>query len=282
MIALEGGGYRLSIDPLRGGSIARFDWQGAPLMRPACGPSVLGTACFPLVPFSNRIAHGRFAAEGREVRLTPNMPGSDHPHPLHGFGWLAEWHVIEQDGASATIEHVWPGGEWPWRYQARQHFQLGEDGLLVTLDVTNLDEEPMPAGLGLHPYFPRTPEARYHGLHRGEWRNDADCLPVSLDGRDAAIDWWDGRPVGDRWVDTVYAGREGVLQIDWPERGLELTITPSDGLPHTVVYAPKGGDFFCIEPVSHATDAFNRGELGLLAPGDTRRVSIQFSARRLS
>ena len=59
MIELKAGEYFLALEPERGGSIARFGWRGQDLMRPTCGPSVLDVACFPLVPFSNRIAHGR-------------------------------------------------------------------------------------------------------------------------------------------------------------------------------------------------------------------------------
>jgi aldose 1-epimerase len=89
VLELAAGDYRLVLQPEIGGSVAGFHWRDEPVFRPACGPSVLDAACFPLAPFSNRIAHGRFRFGGREVALAPNFPDSDHPHPLHGFGWLA-------------------------------------------------------------------------------------------------------------------------------------------------------------------------------------------------
>jgi aldose 1-epimerase len=91
VLELAAGDYRLVLQAKLGGSVATFHWRDKPVFRPACGPSVLDTACFPLAPFSNRIAHGRFSFGGREVALAPNFPDSDHPHPLHGFGWLAAW-----------------------------------------------------------------------------------------------------------------------------------------------------------------------------------------------
>lgn len=281
MLELAAGDYRLVLEPERGGSIARFDWHGEPLLRPTCGASILDTACFPLVPFSNRIAHGCFENGGRRVTLAPNMPGGGHPHPLHGFGWLAAWRVEAANSTQAVLEHRYPeGSEWPWPYLARQSFQLTTEGLTMALDLTNLADNPMPAGLGFHPYFPRTDQTRYHGCHRGEWTNSPDCLPLSLSEHAETIDWWRGKPVGTRVVDTVYTGREGELIIDWPERGLSLTITPSANLPHTVVYTPTGADFFCVEPVSHITDAVNRPEGGMipLAPGQCLSASISLSA----
>jgi aldose 1-epimerase len=268
------GDYRLVIDPARGGSVAAFTWRGQNLFRPTCGPSILDTGSFPLVPFSNRIAHGRFG----DVTLTPNLPGSDHPHPLHGFGWLSAWRVIADD----SIEHIYQGGEWPWAYRAVQKFTLNEDGVEMALTLTNLADAPMPAGLGFHPYFPRTPDAVYRGLHRGEWQNTPDCLPERLDEKEHAVDWWNGQPVGTRAVDTVYTGRSGNLEILWPSRQLALEIAPSGNLPFTVVYTPKDADFFCVEPVSHETDAINRGGLPLLAPGGTMTARMTLRARQIS
>ncbi|KPH58941.1 hypothetical protein ADT71_25175 [Novosphingobium sp. ST904] len=253
-------------------------------MRPACGNTIFDVASFPLVPFSNRIARGCFNTGARRGTIAPNFPGSDHPHPLHGFGWLAAWQVTEQGEDHAVLEHVYPGGEWPWPYRARQTFQLGAWGVVTSISVTNLGDATMPAGLGFHPYFPRDAATVYRGFHRGEWYNTPDCLPSSLDEQDEAIDWWQGEPVDARAVDTAYTGREGALEIDWPTRGLGLTILPSDELSTTVVFSPKGEDYFCVEPVTHATDAINRTPetMAWLEPGETASVSMTISARQLA
>lgn len=279
-ILLSAGDYALEVEPARGGSIARFAWRDRPLMRPTCGPSILDVACFPLVPFSNRIANGRFEAGGRAIGLRPNFPGSDHPHPLHGLGWLARWEVVART-PSLILRHRHAPGEWPWRYEAQQEFELAEDGLRHVLRLRNMSGTAMPAGLGFHPYFPRTPRTLFTALHRGEWTASDEGLPISLDRRAAPIDWWNGAPVAQRIVDTVYTGREGAMRIAWPEEGLALEIAPVDGLPFTVVYVPDAADFFCVEPVSHATDPFNRGaadELTWLAPGETIEVAVGYRA----
>lgn len=281
MLTLAAGDYRLDLDPERGGSVAAFAWRGEPLFRPTCGPSVLDTGCFPLAPFSNRIGNGRFDA----VRLSPNFPGSDHPHTIHGFGWLAAWEVIEAGVDRAVLRHAHEPGEWPWRYVAEQRFELGDEGLVHALSLRNLSESPMPAGLGVHPYFPRSEHTVYRALHRGEWQTASDGLPVLLQEAGEAIDWSRGAPVSTRAVDTVYTGREGPLTIQWPERGLVLTISPSEDLSFTVVYVPGDGDFFCVEPVSHETDALNHpagaAPMRWIAPGEAFAVDIRYAARRL-
>lgn len=282
MIELSAGDYRLQLSPERGGSILRLDWRDKPLLRPVCGPGILDTACFPLVPFSNRIAHGQFRLGAVDVSLSPNFPGSDHPHPLHGFGWLAQWEVIDAGQSRVVIRHDWPGGEWPWPYRAEQVFSISPEGLSVELSVTNLGSTAMFAGLGFHPYFPRDADTVYHGLHRGEWKTGEDCLPLALDEAPVARDWWAGQPVGTRSVDTVYSGRVSPLAIEWPSRGHAITLSPSDNLPDTVVFTPCGETFFCVEPVNHRTDLINAAPEArralLLEAGQTCTVTMQLSA----
>lgn len=279
---LRAGHYELDVLPELGGAVGRFDWQGRPLFRPGRGPSPLDTGCFPLVPFSNRIGSGRFRFRGSEVVIPPNAPALDPRNPIHGFGWLSAWTVLERSGRSATLEHRHGAAAWPWDYGAVQRFELGEEGLRISLAITNLSERPMPAGLGLHPYFPKGADTRYCGLHRHEWHNDSAGLPTECSDAGSPIDWWDGTSVGSRSVDTIYTGRHGPLSIIWPGAGAILEMRPARNLPMTVVYVPEGQDYFCVEPVSHLTDAVARchasGPMRIIPPGKTMKTWIDFRA----
>ena len=282
LIALCAGDYHLVLEPARGGAINRFDWRGAPLLRASCGPSIFDAACFPLVPFSNRIARGAFRWKGTDVHIAPNFPDSDHPHPLHGFGWLAGWDVVIQSANRAVLRHRYRAGDWPWDYVAEQVFTLSQGGLVHELMVQNLSTMPMPAGLGFHPYFPLDSQTRYIGLHGAEWQTSGEGLPQVLNTAAHPIDWWHGQPVASRHVDTVYAGRDGPLTIIWPEQSRQLLMTPCEELGHTVVFSPVGADYFCVEPVSHMTDAVNQAvhacrpaEIGHL---EVMRVEVAYRA----
>jgi aldose 1-epimerase len=58
-------------------------------------------------------------------------------------------------------------------------------------------------------------------------------------------------------------------------------MTTAPPLNHLVVYAPDGRDYACVEPMTHAIDAHNRGtagdRLGLveLAPGETLAIEVR-------
>ncbi|TMM46254.1 aldose 1-epimerase [Qipengyuania marisflavi] len=285
-LSLSNGPYAMEVDPQHGGSVTMLGWQDQRIFRPHTGNGVLGSSCFPLVPFSNRIAGSRFAFSDTSVQLQPNHPEEAGEPVLHGFGWVASWDIVEAESDRAVLRLEHSADQWPWDFCAEHSLSLCADHAFFGLRIENRSDRPMPAGLGFHPYFPRSANTVYHGLHRGEWANDAQCLPTALDDRAAPIDWWNGAPVGTRSVDTVYTARSGPLTISWPDRNLAAVIEPSPDLAFTTVYVPDGEEFFCAEPVTHMTDAFNRSGHNagtrVLAPGEVWSVSMVVRAGRLA
>lgn len=289
-VSLWSGALRLVLLPRAGGSIARF-WveasEGAvELLRPAAPEALAagnpwGMGGFPLVPWSNRIRGGRFAFGGRTVALTPNWPGA---HAIHGLGFRAPWAVTARSAERAVLEHRHAAGEWPWPYRARQEVALSPAGLRLVLAVTNEGEAPMPVGLGWHPYLPRTPATTLTAEVRGLWRTDGEVLPTALVAPPADCDPRGGLAVDRVALDNVFTGWDGLAVVRWPERRLRLVVRATPPLRCLVVYTPPGEGFFCLEPVSQVTDAFNllaagRGDTGtlVLAPGESREVAVSLS-----
>jgi aldose 1-epimerase len=277
-VRLAGGDTELVLLPARGGGIAAFRWRGADIFRPATGGALpQDLACFPLVPFSNRIDQGHFVADGRDVRLPANLPGVVQPHAIHGFGWQSAWNVVQADQASALLRHDHAAGDWPWAYRAEQHFWVDADGFTCALSLRNDADAPMPTGLGLHPYFPRA-NARLVLAATGRWDKGADELPLAWRALASPPDW-----LGGAAIDHVFTGSGGTAAIEWP--GRRLTMSADEALAFTVVFVPDGEDYFCVEPVSHMTDAVNRPEppavtgLRWLAPGELWEVAVRFAMR---
>ena len=58
---------RVTLDAAHGGAIREFSWQGIAILRPAASDVAsdpFSLACFPLVPYANRVAGGRFEFAG--------------------------------------------------------------------------------------------------------------------------------------------------------------------------------------------------------------------------
>ncbi|HSK38996.1 MAG TPA: aldose 1-epimerase [Arenibaculum sp.] len=279
-LTISDGMMECVLAPGCGGSVVRlslatpngpFDVMrpSAPAALRPCEP--LDLACFPMTPFSNRIAFGRLRYGGGTVELPVNRPPL--PHPIHGHGWLLAWQVEARDAHSATLAYRHSGDAWPWAYRARQRFALHDGALVVDIEIHNESDGAMPAGFGLHPYFPKPPGTRLTAEVAAVWINDGAHIPDHRTPPPAQWDFTRGILMDDTVLDNGFTGWTGRARIDWPE-GRALEIEADGAFTHLIVYAPPGQPWFCVEPASHMIDAFNRaagGEPGTgaitLAPG---------------
>jgi len=271
---LRAGALRLALRPDLGGSIAGLWHHGVPVMR-SIEPDQMArarrAACFPLLPYSNRIAHGRFNWQGHPFQLALNFDGD--PHPLHGVGWMSRWEVEPPSGPSGPAEVALrldhrADDNWPFDFSARQLFQLSPTSLRAELSLTNTAAQAAPVGMGWHPYFPRRARSRLHVECNGRWELDALKLPTQLvpqPGVDADL--------AHLAYDHCFEGWSGPARI----RDERFALTLRSSLTRLVIYTPQGEDYFAVEPVSHVTNAVNQpapSALGLvtLQPGQTAQA----------
>ena len=278
-VVLRHGLMECVVAPRIGGAIARLTLWGEDgplhLLRPTPpgaidGGSAADMACFPLVPFSNRIAGGRFRFDGTDVALPLNHPAC--PHSLHGHGWEKPWTVEAQDDAALRLSYRHTADAWPWSYRAVQRITVRADGLEVRLELVNESDREMPAGLGLHPYLPKPPGTTLTAAVGSVWLGDATLLPRERAAVPRAWAFPDGRAMDEVVVDNGFPGWDGRAAIDWPQHGRRLLVEADPVFGHLVVYAPRGEDYLCVEPVSHMTDAVNHADeadagLHALPPG---------------
>ena len=263
VVILESGKLRLGLSPSVGGSISAFDWLGpnaaAPILRRCNSRSgnVLDAASFPLVPYVNRIRGGRFSFRGREVRLAPNMAGD--ASPLHGQGWLNPWHAAKDDARRAILTFDHKVGEWPWSYEARQEFEMDESGLTIHLACRNTSSDPMPCGLGQHPYFPCGPKTRLDTRVTHAWTIDEHVLPVEQVPPEGRFDLRD-RLVCGQGLDHGFGGWGGQVRMTDPDWHYDLALSSPDAR-FFQLYSPPQGGLFVAEPVTHANAALNEPEV---------------------
>lgn len=275
-IILEDAGWSAVVLPETGGAIALLCYRGEPVLRSACPDvdDVLDCASFALIPFANRIGNAelRFGDLVMHLDADPTVL----PHAHHGHGWRAAWTVkrVTQSALVLAFDHVGHDTRsnrgWPWAYHAEQRITIGPDGLTVTLAVTNRDlVSNMPCGTGIHPYFVRRPESSIQATATKMWATHADGLAseqVRSDlfgpGQCVAVAQVEG-------LDNYFpcSGPVTVLSSDRP------IVVGGDSMAGVHIYVPRGQDYFCVEPVSHAPNAFGRGEYGaadIIAPSATK------------
>jgi aldose 1-epimerase len=297
IVWLQAHEQRLGLVPQLGGGIAA--WQcligedAIDLWRPWDGLTEdrYTLASFAMLPWSNRISRGGFEHAGHFHAMRPNRAGE--PYPIHGDGWLQPWSLTQPDATCAVMRlssERFDGN--PYVYDAEQEFRLVDGGLDQSLRVTHRGSEPLPYGLGLHPFFPRTPGTRLRAGVAGVWLSGKDPLPTEHTAQiPPTWDLREGASMQGDLIDNGYTGWDGRARIEWPERGLALDVdtlpidTPSGPQPpsYCLVYRPPTGSAFCFEPITQPIDAFHldgRPGLVTLEPGQTLGLGVRWRLQR--
>jgi aldose 1-epimerase len=278
-IELSSGDWQAELRPEAGGMITALRHRGIDVLRPM-PPGTdepLESACFALAPYCNRIRDGRFSFGGREIALTPNF--LPEPHTLHGLSWQRPWAVESQVESKCVLVDDYVGSaDWPWAYRAQQRIRLGPKGCAVTLVLTNRSAEPMPAGLGLHPYFRRRPETEMRFEADHVLLSGADPLPTGISAPAEHFgNWTAGAGMPAETVDHCFVGWTGSAVLRDELGTISLS---ADGAPHVHLYAPADGSALCLEPVTHTPDAPNRApdEMIILPPGCSASLTMRIAA----
>jgi aldose 1-epimerase len=284
LLELEDAFTRLTLAPELGGSIVNWTVRstGQPLLRHADEqalntglPGKLG--CFPLVPWSNRIAERGFDCPDGWLALAPNSPD---PLPIHGSAWQQRWQVVSTTAEEVVLQL---DSTEPFAYSARQRFHLSEGRLSIELSVTHLAEHAAWHGLGLHPYLPRSVNTKLQATARQVWMCDEKKMPTQLAALPAEWDFQQPGPLPRTLVDNAFCNWDGHCLIQQPDLGYELECQAS-GSDYYLLYCPPGLAFFCIEPVSHPVNAHHlpgRPGLRLLEQGQSTELAFTLQYRPL-
>ncbi|RZU33847.1 aldose 1-epimerase family protein [Blastococcus saxobsidens] len=224
-VELTAGDAVLVVD-LRGGALRRVavgDWEvldGYP-----AGGVAPGWRGAVLLPWPNRIRHGRWSWEGEDLQLDVQSP--EEPHAIHGLLSWQPWTVLDRADRSVTVgTTVQPHPGYPFRLAAAVDHALTAEGLTCTLRVRNTGDRPAPFGAGMHPYLSLGATAD-GGIGDAELTVPARTELV-LDG---------GMPTGERQPFDGAVGRIGDRPLDTPLTDLDRD---SDGWARVRVAGAAG------------------------------------------
>lgn len=301
---LEHGAERADIWPAQGFNCAR--WRAAEHEILYADPQFLAGVSSPtrsgipvLFPFPNRIRDGAFTWDGKTYSLPANDPSGKNA--IHGFACRRPWRVV---GHGADQQSAWITGEfrgatdtgdcvqlWPADYRIRLTYRLLPGRFRLEAHVDNPSSNPLPFGLGYHPYFlvtppelctVRVPAQRYWELQ--------ESLPT---GNRVLLDRTrnlnEERAFVDLTVDDVLTDlprqAEDLAERAMMRRGpLTLRLLCSPAFREMVVFTPPHRSAVCIEPYTCTTDAVNLQQRGIdaglrvLAPGEAWSGVVELAA----
>ena len=259
-----------------------------------------GLAGIPFMgPWANRLDEQAFYAGGRKYAFDMELGNVRGAHPIHGFlSAASEWEVVEAraDATSAWVtsrleffRHPLWMAQFPFAHTIEITHRLQDGALETTVALHNLSVEAMPVAIGFHPYFTLSDAPRDQwtiGLGaRTEWVLAPDKIPTG-----------ETRPITERFPDPKAAALKdhdldhvfgdlvrdpsgrAVMSVAGKSQKLDVVFGPN--YRAAVVYAPKGRDYICFEPMAGITDALNLAHRGLykelqqIPPGGTWRESF--------
>lgn len=227
-----------------------------------------------MAPWCNRIAALPTEVGARIVSLPSNFADGS---AIHGQVFAASWEAAADGSLSVTA-----GDDgWPWPYRCSLRVSIRGAVLQVAQSLTNLSDGPMPAGIGLHPWFRRPLELRVDSDSVIRSNLDPDAAVTVATGR------WDLRAmqaVPDDLDATWLSAGDPAVELRWPELGVIGTMRVQSTTESCIAVAsPVALDAVAIEPQTHAPQGlrrFLRGEPGAMQaiePGQVLALNTEIA-----
>lgn len=265
-----------------------------------------------LIPYANRI-RGELSPDGRTIRakvldrmvqLPANWggrkPGAER-YAMHGLflDTPVRETIEEQDSLRAIFQAGDFGQRWVSATELSFENVLRSDAFTLTVTARNVGDEPLPVGIGWHPYFVLPSGLRQQARMRIPARrrilvNDYDeVLPtgevVPVAGTPYDFSLPGGSPLGDLFLDDCFVDLERsaeghvAAEIVDPEASYGLRIVGAS--PHIKaiqVFAPPDRSFVALEPQFNWADPFGPQwgpgvdtGMAVLAPGESAVYSVR-------
>jgi aldose 1-epimerase len=235
-----------------------------------------------LLPWPNRIEDGRYDFNGESYQLALDEPA--RRNAIHGLTRWTEWTVAEQEAGRAVLAytlHPTPG--YPFALALRVEYVLGDQGLTVQIEATNVGSRPCPYGAGAHPYLAveadRVDRVELGVPATGVLKSDDRGLPVGESPAEGDLDFREARPIGSTVLDHCFTGLHRDADGKARARVGTTTLWVDESWPYLMVFT---GDplpdvarrSVAVEPMTCPPNAFRTGtDVMVLGPDESHTGS---------
>lgn len=234
-----------------------------------------------LAPWANRLDGDAYFANGKKYQLNPelgNLRRDANRKPIHGLlAFSPYWQVTALEGGDRSARvtsrlEFWKYpdlmAQFPFAHTIEMSYRLENGVLEVETVLRNHSVEPMPVGVGYHPYF------RLYDAPRDEWKVRFAAREQLLlsnllipTGERKPMPYAEPQSLAGTPLDDVFGSlvRQPDGKAHFSVQGKKEKISVLYGPKYTVavVYSPVGKDFICFEPMSAVTNAFNLAHAGI-------------------
>ncbi len=213
-----------------------------------------------LAPFANRLDEQAFYANGKKYNFDMELGNVRGTIPIHGYlSSSTEWKLVEAkaDGTAAWVTNTLDFyrnpqymAQFPFAHTMTMTYRLENGVLEVRTRIDNLSTEPMPVGIGFHPYFQLTDSVREEWTlsiaAKTQWLLGPNLIPT---GETEPIEKFfpDPRavPLKDFGLDHVFGDlvrdAQGRAVMSVKGKAQQLDVLLGENFRSIVLYSPRPG-----------------------------------------
>jgi aldose 1-epimerase len=272
-----------------------------------------------LVPYANRI-RGKVSSDGNDittsvagqtVHLPANWSGKNpgaEKHAMHGLMLTSKFENVRQRSTpdASTVSGIFHAGDWSGHWPSNTDMSvrvaLSNQAVEFTVTAKNVGKDPLPMGIGWHPYFAipsgdrkqarlHLPATKVAGMNNyDDVFPTGEVRPVTMGDGKYNFTAPDGKPLDDVFLDDNFQD----LKHDATGSATSTVIDPvskygiriraeSREIKSIQVYSPLDKSFVAIEPQFNLPDPYGsewkNAQTGMvvLKPGEstTWRVRLE-------
>jgi aldose 1-epimerase len=229
-----------------------------------------------LSPFACRIKNGAYQFAGNNYTIEKFFL---EENAIHGLIYDAHFSILQQsankESATLTLQHEYRGTDkgYPFFFDCIITYQLKKNNeLIITTEIINKDDKPMPVQDGWHPYFTlgkKIDELKLQISSQEQIIFDDKMIPTGE--MIAYKEFTEPKKIGTLFFDDCFkldfTAPQPLCILKDTDNKIQVEIRPDKSYPYLQIYTPPHRQSIAIENLSAPPDAFNNGiNLIILSP----------------
>lgn len=230
-----------------------------------------------LCPFPGRIEHGKYQHLNTNYHLDPNENNRNnaiHGKVAHEFFECLEYRSdIRQAVLLFSYQPEKLDKGYPFFYQIDVEYIICSDSIQFKIRMENKDRNPIPFGLGWHPYF--VCSDIQNSVLEFNSNKEILCDTEMIPNGEKEINISDPFKIRDLHFDTCYTLENKNVSLKTDSYAVDMEVLNAEN-QFIQIFTPHSRDCIALEPMTCAPDAFNNKKgLMFLQPGDSYTYSIR-------